>query len=123
MDVIVVAIACLIVLAGVFIVLQGLSFSRFVIQHKDNRWFYLSAILGRLVVGGLLLLSASESKFPSTIDIIGFIVIVTGIGLSIIGHDRFKQLVGVLFERFVHLTNFAGVLAIIFGAFLAYAYI
>ena len=95
----------------------------FLRKNIENPVIQLFAILVRLVIGILLITQSNLSRYPLAIEIIGWILIVAGISLALIGPVNFRQLMSWVLKKFAAFGQIAGVIAIAFGGFLVYAFI
>lgn len=119
----------LITLFGLFLILAGTSliFRPQVVfgllnNNLENTWLYTAAIVTRLIVGALLLYFASISKYPATINAIGWILIVAAVVLAVIGRNRFRRLVSWVLSVFEPYGHVGGIVSVCFGIFLIYAF-
>ncbi len=95
----------------------------FLIRHSGETWMHVAAAGVRIVMGFALILYAVNSRFPLTLQVLGWIAVIAGVVLALVPPARFKQLVSWAFERFGSYTRIAGAAAFLFGAFLVYAVI
>ncbi len=81
------------------------------------------AIGMRVVIGILLIQYADESKYPTTIEIIGWLSIAAAVTLSIIGRQSFLKLMSWAFSLLKPYGRIAGLFAMALGGFLIYAFV
>ncbi len=87
----------------------------------DQDWGIYLAVIVRLVLGLALILSASDSRFPSVFLILGWIAIVVGVAAAFLGRERLRRFVNWWVERFSPSSIRVWVLfAMAFGGFLVY---
>ena len=87
----------------------------------DQDWGIYLAVATRLVLGVALVLSASDSRFPSIFLILGWIAIVAGVAVALLGRERMRRFVNWWIERFSPSGIRLWVLfAMAFGGFLIY---
>ena len=110
----------ILVSAGLLIV-RPATFTAFMLKNADQTWLHVTAVVVRLALGIALLLYAPSSNFPLTLNVLGWIALVAGIVLALIPPLKFKRMIHWSFDRFGKITRVAGVLAVLFGAFLIYA--
>ena len=122
------SIKALIITFGLFvIVMTGMlafrpkDFTEFLLRHAAEMWIHVLAAAMRITIGVALLLYASHSRFPLTLQIIGWAALITGVIVALIPPAKFKQLIIWVFERFGKLTRIAAVATLIFGVFIIYA--
>ena len=77
----------------------------------------------RLVIGILLIQYASESKFPTVIEIIGWLSIAAAVAFSAIGRRHFLSLMSWAFSLLKPYGRVGGLFAMTFGGFLVYAFV
>lgn len=114
---------------GILFILIGLSFlfaPTFVLDwleaNNSSTAVYASAIIARLVLGGLLVLAAKDSRFPILIQIFGYLLIVVALVFVVIGQQSFQQLITSIIPAVKPYARFTGLLVITFGGFFVYAF-
>ena len=123
MAIIIIIFGSLILLAGVLLLINPQTIFGLLRKNIENLIIQLFAILVRLVIGILLITQSNLSRYPLAIELIGWILIVAGISLALIGPANFCQLMSWVLKKFVTFGRIAGVIAIAFGGFLIYAFI
>jgi hypothetical protein len=115
-------------LFGVFIITMAASLvirprdlTGFMLKHAGDRWLHLTAAGARLVLGIVLIRYAPLSHFPLTLHLLGWIALAAGILILVTPLARFEQLIRWFLNRLGKFTLVAGLLAVLFGAFLIYA--
>lgn len=120
----------LIILFGAFIVIAGIGMLikpdlmfDYLKRESDNYTLHTFAIAIRLIMGFLLIYFADLSQYAVAIEAFGWFVVIAGIALILIGHKNFKKLIewAVTFIRPYRFIG--GLLAIILGCFLMYAFL
>ena len=119
MKIIITLIGALICLAGLVILISPQKF-RDVMNNLAGQRLFLSAVIGRFIIGAILLLEAPNLKFTPVIQIIGGFSIAAAIILWLLGRQRMHGII-VWFMKFSD-TSFRAwsILAFAFGAFLIY---
>ena len=84
---------------------------------------HILAVVVRLILGVLLITQSDISKFPFTIEVIGWLSIVAAIFLAAMGRYNFKRLMLWALSFLKPYARVGGVFAAIFGTFLLYAFI
>jgi len=114
---------------GILIILLGISFLlnpegvyNWAEENTGNITFYISVIVGRLVLGILLILAANESKYPGVIKFFGYFTIIAALVVIIMGHRGFEELISSLIPVFKPYAPVSGLLGIAIGAFIIYAF-
>ncbi|MDC6350097.1 hypothetical protein PP178_00915 [Zeaxanthinibacter sp. PT1] len=80
------------------------------------------AIVIRVVFGILFLIVAKQSRSPLIFKIFGFIFILAAIFLLFAGQDNFQHFISSLIPEIQPYGRVSGLLAMIFGGFLLYAF-
>lgn len=91
-------------------------------NNMDSTSLYISAIVVRLVFGILFLVATRESKYPGVIKFFGYLFIIAAIILIFIGQERFQDFITSLIPIVKSYTLVGGLLSIVFGSFLIYAF-
>jgi hypothetical protein len=115
--------AALTCLAGVVIIVYPEIVFGFLRRYSDRVELHLLAVVIRLVLGVCLIYQASVSKYPLTIEIIGWLSIVAAVIFAVIGREKFIQLMAWALSMVNIMGRVGGLFASIFGAFLIYAFI
>lgn len=120
----------LIILFGVLILVAGflLMFRPALVlgvmeSNGDKVWLYVAAVGVRILLGLVLIQQAVYSRYPGIIELIGWIALIAGFVLLVIGRNRFTRLVAAVVARFKPYARFGGMLALAFGALLVYAFV
>ena len=92
-------------------------------RRVDQPGLQVVAIIARLMLGILLLSHAELSGYPTIIAILGWLSIAGAVLLFVIGQNRFKSLMRWAFGIADRFGRAAGLVAILFGAFLVHAFV
>lgn len=122
MNLIIYLFAFFIVMAGIVLMLRPAVLMDFLESNSDKTWIYASAIAVRALLGWILIQQSTLSRFPLVIEVLGWLMILAALFLLLLGHSRFMSLVRWLTSKLGHLSRLAGVFALVFGAFLVYAF-
>ena len=108
---------CLLSVWSMFVPADLRKFVQFI---SFQAWGYYLAIIVRILLGLALIFAAPDSRFPGLFQFIGWLAIIAAVGLAGLGQDRMRGIVA-WFDKLSD-TVFRGwlVIAIIFGASLAY---
>lgn len=120
---IIIIIATLIFIIGVLIIIKPEIIFGYLRNNRDNLWLHILAVVARLVIGALLLSQYSESKFPLTIEFLGWLSIAAAIILAAIGRRNFKRFMTWALSLLKPYGRIGGVFAAAFGVFLIYAFV
>jgi len=120
----------LIQLFGVIIFLAGLvllakpSVIVGFLQANSSKFFvHFFAVIVRLLIGILFISQAPDSTFPVAITALGWIFIIAAICLTAIGRAKFTQLINWVLVKFGRFSPVSGVMALMFGGFMVYAFL
>ena len=87
----------------------------------EKDWGIHLAVIARLLLGAALIISAPDSRFPLTFEILGWIAIAAAVIVLLLGRERLRNFLG-WFERFSRTAIRLWLLfGVAFGAFLIYA--
>lgn len=113
----------LICVAGLVILVNPESIFGPIRRNSDGIGLQVLAVVVRLVLGVFLVLEADASRFPHLIEVLGWLSIFAALLLLVIGRARFKRLMTWSLSKVKPLGRPAGLLAMVFGAFLVYAFV
>lgn len=121
MNYVIILLGSLITVMGLLMAVRPSHVLAYLQDHADRKELHASAIVVRLVLGIALVSYAEKSKFPVTLHVIGWILIVAAIILLLIGRERMKRLIhwATTFAR--PFASLAGIAAILLGGFLVYS--
>lgn len=111
------------ILAGVSLILKPQLIFGLLTNNLDNIWLYVGAIVIRMVLGTVLVHSASISKYPPMMIAIGWIVVVSAVVFAAIGRNRFRRLMSWVLSVFEPYGRVGGIGSVCFGMFLIYAFL
>jgi hypothetical protein len=110
-------------LAGIVILVNPEIVFGFLRKNSDKIGLQILAVAIRLVLGAFLIYQSGASKYPFVIEIIGWLSIVAGVFLAVIGRNNFKRLISWALSLAKPFGRVGGVVAVCFGAFLIYAFV
>lgn len=111
---------CIIICAIAVACIAAPSWIVNVMLRHSARMLYPAAGF-RIVFGAALVLAAPESRAPDFIYVLGIVVIVAGIILLFVGHERFQKMIDWLTARRSTFVRFWGILGLLLGCALGYA--
>lgn len=123
MKILLLLLSLLIFFLGLALVIRPRDSAQLLIDQADNRLMQVLAVGVRLVLGGALILYASESRFPHILEILGWIALLAGVVLAFVPPSRFARLIRWAFDLLGGYMRLAGLAALAFAAFLIYAVI
>jgi NAD/NADP transhydrogenase beta subunit len=119
----IIAFSGLVLLAGLVILVNpGLVFA-YLQKNADKPVLHILAVVVRLVLGFLLISQAGYSRFPTVIEVLGWLSVIAAVSLALMGRKNFKRLMAWAFTLIQPWGRPGGLLAMAFGAFLIYAFI
>lgn len=121
MNYIVLLFGTLIALGGAVLLVRPDTISRLIAKHADSMGLHLSAIIARVILGVVLIIAAPESRFPVTLQVLGWLSIAAALVLGVIGRARLQSLIQWALGLTPRFKRPAGILAVFFGGFLVYA--
>ena len=80
------------IVAGIIIVINPETVFGLIRKKSESLGLHILAVVVRIILGAALILCATESKYPTTILIIGWISIVAASVLGIMGRANFMRL-------------------------------
>ena len=92
-------------------------------DNLDKPGLQVMAVVLRLVLGILLIEYATLSRFPLTIEVLGWLSIAAALTFVLIGRANFLRLMNWALSLLKPYGRIGGVFAAGFGAFLFYAFI
>ncbi|MEW6997416.1 hypothetical protein AADZ86_06915 [Colwelliaceae bacterium BS250] len=123
MTTLIIIFAILMLLAGILLIVNPKIIFKVMLKNADKLWLYVSAVVVRLLLGTLLIYQASVSKFPVTMEVIGWVAIVAALVFAVIGRNKFNRLILWAFSLVKAFGRIAGVLALCFATFLIYSFV
>ncbi len=109
------------IVAGIIIVINPETVFGLIRRNSESLSLHILAVVIRIIIGVALIMSATESKYPTTILVIGWISIVAASVLGIMGRNNFMRLMSWALSVAPSFGRIGGVLAILFGGFLIHA--
>jgi len=123
MTVLIIIFGALTLLAGIVIIINPEVIFGFLRNNLEKLVVHILAVVIRLVIGALLIYQSSISKFPLVIEVIGWLSIVAAIFLAVMGRRNFNRLMSWALSLSKPFGRIGGILAVVFGAFLIYAFV
>ncbi len=109
------------IVAGIIIVINPESVFGLMRRKLESLGLHILAVVVRIIIGVALIICAAESKYPTTILILGWISIVAASVLGIMGRTNFRRLMSWALSLKPSFGRIGGFLAILFGGFLIHA--
>ncbi len=92
-----------------------------VLDQFDRPWGLYLAVGVRLVLGALFVMAADETRFPTTLRFLGYLMLITAALIPLIGRQRISRLMGWLQSKPPALMRIWLIFGVAFGAFIVYA--
>ncbi len=112
----------LLILAGVSLIFTPEFIFDFIENNKDEFWVYMVAIVVRLVLGAILILSAKQSRHPLAIKIIGGMFVLAALIFLFMGQQNLQEFIATVLTVFTPYAPFVGLVSIAFGSFFIYSF-
>jgi len=119
----IIAFFILILFAGILLLIDPELIFGFLRNNINNSVIHVIAVLVRLIIGALLITQSGLSKFPFAIEVLGWIFVVAGFTLAVIGQAKFRALVSWVLTNLKSFGRIAGVITIAFSGILIYAFL
>jgi len=122
MTVLIIIIAVLIFVAGIVLLINPESIWGFLRTNINRTEIHVLAVLVRFLIGVLLLSQSNHSRYPVTIQILGLLSIIAAISLAVMGRGNFVKLMTWAVNTLKPFARVGGILALLFGAFIIFAF-
>ena len=123
MTLLIIIFGALISLAGLVILINPETVFGFMRDRLDKLALQILAIAIRVILGALLIYQADASRFPTVIEIIGWISLGAALFIIVMGRRNFIRLMEWSLSFVKKFGRFGGIMAATFGAFLVYAFV
>lgn len=112
----------LLILAGISLLFAPEIIFDFLNSNKEEFWVYVVAIVVRLLLGAILILSAKQSKHSLAVKIIGGMFVLVALIFLFIGQQNLQEFIATVLTVFTPYAPFVGLVSIAFGSFFIYAF-
>lgn len=123
MTLLIILFGTLTLLAGTIIVINPEIIFGYLRNNRDRLSLHITAVVVRLMIGGLLISQANVSKYPLAIEVLGWLSIVAALTFAVMGRSNFKRLMSWALSLLKPYGRVGGAFAATFGAFLIYAFV
>ena len=113
--------AIFLVVLGAVILVKPAAVFGLLSKHASSFELHVIAVVVRVLLGIVLILGAPGSKFPLVLQAIGWISLIAGILLALVGRERFIKLIAWGMTVLPKNSYALGIVTILFGGFLGYA--
>jgi len=90
-------------------------------RYSQSAMLQVLAVVVRLILGIALIFAAPESRFPTVILVLGWLIIAVAVAFSLMGRTRFRVLVDWALRLANRFGRLSGLLGVLFGGFIIYA--
>jgi len=111
----------LILILSVSLVIKPAALFGILERYSQSAGLQVVAVVARLILGVALVLAAPETKYPSVLLLLGWLMIAAAVAFSLMGRTRFRALLNWALQLTPHYGRLGGLLGVIFGVFLIYA--
>jgi hypothetical protein len=111
--------ALMAILSVVMIINPG-YWARGIVTFSQAAWFHPFEILSRLVFGVLFINFADQTRYPTLILIIGYVLVAVAVGLSLTPPSKHRRFALWSAKKFEPFFRPSGVASLAFGVFLVY---
>jgi hypothetical protein len=122
MELIIVLVGILIFVSGCVLIVRPEVVIGVIEKRDESPWLYAMAIGVRAALGLLLIVLAERSRFPLTMVVLGWISIAAAVVLQALGRPRFTRFMRWIIRKVKPWARMGGLFAVLFGAFLVYAF-
>ena len=121
MQYMIITFGAVIAMAGLVMVIAPQMLLGMLQKNASKSLLFAFAVIVRLVLGALLIAYASKSAFPLTLQFLGWIAVAAAVAMLVAGRERLGRLIGWVISVASRYVRPAGILTVLFGAFLIYA--
>ena len=122
MKLIVKLLGILILLLGISLLIKPEIIIGWMEGNMETTSLYIFAIAFRLGFGLLLFIAAKESRYPGVVKYFGFLAVLVAIIFIFMGQKSFQDFVCSQIPHFKPYASLIGLVAIVIGSFLFYAF-
>jgi len=123
MTYIIIGFGAAIAIAGIVIMVSPELIFGYMHRNAKSLYLHIIAVLVRTVLGVLLIVTAGVSRYPLVLEILGWLSLIAALILALIGRHNFTKLISWALKLTKPLGRVSGAFALLFGAFLIYAYV
>jgi len=123
MTALIITFGALTLLAGVVILISPGVIFGYLRRNLDKLAVHILAVVVRLIIGVLLITQSDLSKYPLTIEVLGWLSIIAALSFAIMGRHNFHRVMSWALNFSKTFGRFGGLFAAAFGGFLIYAFV
>lgn len=121
MQMIMLLFAVIMLIIGVVIIINPSMVFGLIDRYAQSLLLHIIAVVIRLFFGIVFIIAAQSSALPTTIEILGWLFVVAGISLALIGRQNFKNLIAWAMSLVPHYGRVSGIFSIFFASIIGYA--
>ena len=91
-----------------------------VTRVMDRRYGLYVAVIVRLILGAALIVGSPVSRFPVVFYVLGWVMIIAGVGLIVIGRERLRSVVAWIGQFSASMVRLWLLFGVAFAGFLIY---
>ena len=110
----------LILILSVSLLIKPAALFGFIERYSQSISLQVLAVVVRLIFGAALVLVAPETKYPSVMLVLGWLMIAVAVAFSLIGRTRFRALIDWALQLAPY-GRLSGLLGVLFSGFIIYA--
>ena len=111
----------LMVLLSVVMIINPGYWARGIVTFSQAAWFHPFEILSRLAFGAIFINFADQTRYPTLVSVIGYLLVAVGVGLSLTPPSKHRQFAVWSAKKFKPFFRPSGAASLVFGMFLIYA--
>lgn len=106
---------------GIVVLVRPMTIYGFIDTHSQSLKLHIFAVLIRLFLGAALIIAAKNTSFSLVLEVTGWLIVLAGIVLAVMGRKRFKRLVKWAVNLLSQHNRLIGIFSILIGGFLGYS--
>lgn len=121
MNYIIFVFAIIMLVTGIVVLVRPMTIYGFIDTHSQSLKLHIFAVLIRLFLGAALIIAAKNTSFSLVLEVTGWLIVLAGIVLAVMGRKRFKRLVKWAVNLLSQHNRLIGIFSILIGGFLGYS--
>ena len=105
---------------GLVIIVKPKLFFDFLLDNSDSLVFRITAIGASLLIGLIFIFSAGDSRYSMFMLVIGWVAVVKGLALAVLGPKYFKKRIEWSLKIINPIAPIVGLIEIAFGVFVIF---
>ena len=121
MNYIIFVFAIIMLVTGIVVLVRPMTIYGFIDTHSQSLKLHIFAVLIRLFLGAALIIAVKNTSFSLVLEVTGWLIVLAGIVLAVMGRKRFKRLVKWAVNLLSQHNRLIGIFSILIGGFLGYS--